>query len=214
VAHNIQGKVRKIRTLVEDPDLIANNRRILIETATKLFRVKGFHNTSTRDIAVKAGISVGAIYQYILTKEDLIVLILNSVVEIYEKTIYPLADTDQPVKERLHSAVEIYYRTINAHHEKTDVLYHNFSGFNHNTKNFLAEIEMRVRSIFVKIVEQGIADGSFITVNTVFVAHNIVSMGHMWALKRGRFRNLMTIDDYIFDQLKFLDAILIAPKSL
>lgn len=209
MTQNIQGKVKKIRTLVEDPDLIANNRRMLIETATKLFRVKGFHSTSTRDIAVKAGISVGAIYQYILTKEDLIVLILNSVVEIYEKTIYPLADTDQSVRERLRSAVDIYYRTINAHHEKTDVLYHNFSGFNHNTKSFLAEIEMRIRLIFEKIIDQGITDGSFARVNSVFIAHNIVSMAHMWALKRGRFRNVMTIDDYISEQLVLLDAVLL-----
>lgn len=208
MTQGLRVKVGKIRSLVDDQDLVSQNRRLLIETATKLFRTKGYHNTSTRDIALKAGMSVGSIYQYILEKEDLIVLILSSVVEIYEKTIYPLAEGEGGAGERLWDAVEVYYRTLDDHHAKTDVLYHNFSEFDSSTKRFLSEIEERVSGIIRTILDQGVADGDFKPVNTAFVAHNIVSMGHMWALKRGRFRDIMSIDQYIAEQHGHLAAAL------
>lgn len=213
MTQSLKVKVKKIRSLVDDQDLVLHNRRLLIDTATKLFRAKGYHNTSTREIALKAGISVGSIYQYILRKEDLIVLILSSVVEIYEKTIYPLADGRGNARERLWAAVDVYYRTLDEHHAKTDVLYHNFSEFDSSTKRFLGEIEERVSTIVRTILEQGVADGDFLPVNTAFVAHNITSMGHMWALKRGRFRDVMTVADYIAEQQAHLAAVLLPGEA-
>ena len=213
MTQSLRIKVGKIRSLVDDQDLVSQNRRLLIETATKLFRAKGYHNTSTRDIALKAGISVGSIYQYILKKEDLVVLILSSVVEIYEKAIYPLAQRKGRARDRLWDAVAVYYRTLDDHHAKTDVLYHNFSEFDATTKRFLAEIEERVSGIIKTILEQGVADGDFKPVNTSFATHNIVSMGHMWALKRGRFRDVMTIDQYIMEQLRHLELTLLQERD-
>jgi hypothetical protein len=51
----------------------------------------------------------------------------------------------------------------------------------------------------------GVAEGDFMPVDTYLIAHNIVSLGHMWALKRGRFRNLLTIDQYIAEQQRYLE---------
>lgn len=208
MAQDIRGKVRKIRTLVDDPELVAQNRQLLIETATKLFRAKGFHNTSTRDIAINAGISVGAIYQYILHKEDLVVLILNSVVEIYEKTIFQAPVLSENPTLKLKNMIDIYYRTIDEHHAKTDLLYHNFSGFDLNTKKYLSTIEEQVRQIFENILTAGIQQGFFAPANTSFLAHNIVSMAHMWALKRSRFRSIMSVDEYIDQQYNMLMSVL------
>lgn len=210
MARDLHGKVKRIRSLVDDPDLVAQNRAILIDTASKLFRANGFHSTSTRDIALHAGFSNGAIYQYILKKEDLIVLILSTVVETYEQKIYPLADSEGSPRDRLWKAVDAYYRTLDEHHAKTDLLYHNFSGFEPSTKSFLNDLEERVTSIFRTILVQGVKDGEFKPVNVVFVAHNIVSMAHMWALKRGRFRDVMSIDEYIAEQRRHLEAVLLS----
>jgi TetR/AcrR family transcriptional regulator, cholesterol catabolism regulator len=208
MSQHLRREVRKIRVLVDDAELVVANRRKLIDAATDLFRVKGFDNTSTKDIAEKAGISVGAIYQYILKKEDLVVLILSSVVEIYEQTVYPLAAAPGSAQSRLWRAVDVYYRTLDEHHAKTDVLYHNFSGFDPSTKSFLSQIEERISGIFTAIIEQGVTCGEFAAVNATFVAHNITSMAHMWALKRGRLRRRMSIDEYISNQLMQLDAVL------
>ena len=211
MAQSLRAKVGKIRSLVEDQVLVSRNRLVLIETATRLFRAKGYHNTSTRDIAQKAGMSVGSIYQYILKKEDLIVLILSSVVEIYESRIFSLAHAEGSARQRLWDAVTVYYRTLDEHHAKTDVLYHNFSEFEPATQRFLVELEDRVSGIIRTLLDQGVADGEFAPVNTIFAAHNIVSMGHMWALKRGRFKSVITIDQYIEEQQRHMAETLLPP---
>jgi AcrR family transcriptional regulator len=208
VALTLSKHVEQIRTLVDDRDLVSSNRHLLADTATRLFRAKGYHKTSTRDIATEAGMSVGAIYQYIRHKEDLVVLILQSFFEIYQKRIGSLVDAPGSATVRLHKVVDIYYRLLDEHHAKTDVLYHNFSGLGAQARNYLVDIEENVTGLMRRLLEQGIAEGAFRPVNTHFLAHNIVSMGHMWALKRRRFRNIMTLDDYIREQQTYLDMAL------
>jgi TetR/AcrR family transcriptional regulator, fatty acid metabolism regulator protein len=56
----------------------------LLEAAAEMFRETGYHNTSTAEIAERAGVVEGTIYRYFSTKRELLV----SVVErAYEKTI-------------------------------------------------------------------------------------------------------------------------------
>lgn len=205
----VRKRTQKIRALVEDAELVAANRRHLVDTTTNLLRKKGYHNTSTRDIAQAAGMSVGAIYQYIQHKEDIMVLILQAVIEVYEERFYPLAETGRPARERLWQAIGSYYRTLDEHHAKTDVLYHQFSALGAQTKKNFAQLEEKVHGIMKSILDQGVAEGDFVPVDTYLVAHNIVSLGHMWALKRGRFRNLLTIDQYIDQQQRYLEKVLI-----
>jgi len=47
-----------------------------MDTALDLFANKGFHSTSIQDIAEKAGISKGLLYNYFDSKEDLIRIII------------------------------------------------------------------------------------------------------------------------------------------
>ncbi len=47
-------------------------RRLIIETAAECFIDKGFHQTSIRDIASRAGISLGNLYNHFESKADLI----------------------------------------------------------------------------------------------------------------------------------------------
>lgn len=63
-----------IPTSVKDPELVRKRRGQIIRAATKLFARKGFHKTTIRDIAGKSGLSLGAIYEYVRSKEEIIVL--------------------------------------------------------------------------------------------------------------------------------------------
>ena len=48
-------------------------------SALKLFKEKGFHRATTREIAKAAGFSIGTLYEYIRTKEDVLYLVCNSI---------------------------------------------------------------------------------------------------------------------------------------
>lgn len=72
----------KTATLKKPPPR-ANLDRIL-QAASDLFTTQGFHGTSTRDIAAQAGVSLGNIYNYFGTKEELFVSLLAK----YEKEYF------------------------------------------------------------------------------------------------------------------------------
>lgn len=63
---------------------VLEEKRVRIEDAAKeLFIKRGFHATSMRDIANGAGTSLGNLYNYYKTKED----ILESIIARYQKVI-------------------------------------------------------------------------------------------------------------------------------
>ncbi len=56
-------------------------RNQILEVAARLFAEKGFHRTTTRDIAKAADISEGSLYNYFTSKEDLLLGIMTCLSE-------------------------------------------------------------------------------------------------------------------------------------
>src|SRR6516164_7696469 len=55
--------------------------RRIKEAARELFVAKGFDDTTTREIAVRAGVGIGTIFVYAENKRDLLFLIVNEELE-------------------------------------------------------------------------------------------------------------------------------------
>ncbi len=60
------------RTEEQNREIREKSRKLIIETALRLFSANGFHSTSINKIAKEAGIVVGLIYNYFKSKEDLL----------------------------------------------------------------------------------------------------------------------------------------------
>ena len=71
----------KVKSIVEDPQLIARRRSQLVLAAIALFSRQGFHSTTVKDIAARAQVSAGLVYQYVHDKQDLLFLALLHIVE-------------------------------------------------------------------------------------------------------------------------------------
>jgi AcrR family transcriptional regulator len=60
---------------------VAARQAQILEAAARLFAEKGYHRTTTRDIAQAADLSEGTLYNYFGSKEDLLLGILSRLVE-------------------------------------------------------------------------------------------------------------------------------------
>ena len=81
-------------------------RNRIIKTGFDLFCEKGYHNISTNEIAKKAGVSVGIIYQYFENKHDILVESMN----YYSDSImYPTLDSFGNVDFSTNNLKEIVY---------------------------------------------------------------------------------------------------------
>jgi AcrR family transcriptional regulator len=62
-------------SLAKDVDLIEKKHRQIIDGACSKFFQKGYHKTTIREIAVASGMSMGQLYHYISSKDDVLFLI-------------------------------------------------------------------------------------------------------------------------------------------
>lgn len=66
-----------------------SKRKLIIETATKIFAEKGYHTTSVQEIAEKSSMSKASIYKLFASKEDLFI----SVFEYHQNIMFEKAAT-------------------------------------------------------------------------------------------------------------------------
>ena len=77
-------------------------RRRIQETALDLFDREGFENVSVEEIAQAAGCSVGNIYHYFKSKDELAIQVTSHVDDAYSELEEAyLADTARPAREKL-----------------------------------------------------------------------------------------------------------------
>ena len=79
---------------------IEKNKLKIEQAALHLFTRKGFHGTTVREIAKKAGVSMGKLYIYYDTKEDIFIDLVNHMGEkmeaIRQKQLVPLMRSVDP----------------------------------------------------------------------------------------------------------------------
>jgi AcrR family transcriptional regulator len=101
------------------PSAIEKNKSRIEEAAKKLFIKQGFHATSMRNIAGRAGTSLGNVYNYYRTKEE----ILSSIINKYQTTIDGrlrsiFDEIDEPLKpEALMRFGGQIKKMVNDHHD-------------------------------------------------------------------------------------------------
>ncbi len=66
---------------------VGNKRERIVASAAKLFGEKGYHNTTTAEIAESAGVAAGTIYIYFSSKEELLVAVFEEFLGVHMKRL-------------------------------------------------------------------------------------------------------------------------------
>jgi len=106
----------------------AARREQILETALRLFAAQGFDATSTRQIAIEAGIAEGLIFHYFPTKANLLTTILEDRLEgrqAFRAQLRPLLeDADgKPAPEVLRAVASGWLATLRRDEELVIVLF-------------------------------------------------------------------------------------------
>lgn len=78
---------------------------LILDAALRVFSEKGFHDTRLEDIALEAGFSKGALYNYFSDKEDIFLQLLIREHEALLKELHARFDPRKPIRESLESLV-------------------------------------------------------------------------------------------------------------
>jgi AcrR family transcriptional regulator len=86
----------------------ARTRALILETALRLFRERGYEETTMRAIATEAGVSVGNAYYYFQSKEHLIQAFYDRAYLEHEAAIRDLLDGYTDLERRMVATIEAW----------------------------------------------------------------------------------------------------------
>ncbi|CEH30740.1 TetR family transcriptional regulator [Aneurinibacillus migulanus] len=189
---------KSIPSMVKDPKLIEKRREQIIEAAVELFISKGFHKTTTREISRASGFSIGTLYEYIESKEDVLYLVCDAIHAGVEKGLQEVLVNGVSGAIMLEAAIEGFLRVMDQMQDRVLLIYQEIKSLPRETMRYVLAKEEEITGFFEEILHRGRRDGSLqIDENSVkLMAHNIVVLGEMWTFRRWSLRKDYTLEEF------------------
>ncbi|WP_419961003.1 TetR/AcrR family transcriptional regulator [Psychrobacillus sp. BM2] len=198
-------KKHEVKTSVKDENLIEKRRDQMIRAAVTLFKEKGFHRATTREIAKEAGFSIGTLYEYIRTKEDVLYLVCDSIYNEVHSRLSQITLVNGTTED-LKTAIRHYYGVIDDMSDEFVVMYQESKSLPKGALEYVLTKEMEMVNIFNKIIIGCIQAGELelTEAQAHLYAHTLVVQGQMWAFRRWALRKEYTIEQFTELQIKLL----------
>ena len=194
---------KQILSSVKDHNLIEKRRNQMIKGAIILFKEKGFHRTTTREIAKESGFSIGTLYEYIRTKEDVLFLVCDAIYLQVRESLEAAIDLKNPSIESLINVVKSYFQLMDDMQEEVVIMYQEVKSLEKDTKEYVLQKERDM----VGMLERVIVTCLPITIteqDAKLLANNIFIQGQMWGFRRWMLQKQFTLDEYIDRQIHYL----------
>ncbi|MCL2436841.1 MAG: TetR/AcrR family transcriptional regulator [Clostridiales bacterium] len=143
-------------------------RELILDTSFDLFLSKGYSNTKVVDIATKAGIGKGTVYEYFESKEAIVLELVNTRAKQDYMKVFDVVEKLPTCKEQLIQYLQMQMETT--------------AKYTLNATDFRNEILRNNSEISTKIIE---AIHSIIFLHFEFI-YNVIKKG----ISSGEFKNL------------------------
>ena len=199
--------VKEVSTLVKNLDLVERRRRQIVDAAVELFIEKGFHKTTTRQIASAAGFSIGSLYEYVKSKEDILYLVCDAIHDEMIQSVTEALKRAKEARNALAEAIREYFLVCHRMSDHILLIYQETQSLPSQWRQKVLENEVRITGLFVDILARLIASGDLPEMSDKTIelaAHNIAVLGHMWTFRRWFLARHYSIEDYIDIQTSLL----------
>jgi AcrR family transcriptional regulator len=114
---------RQVISQVQSEKLILDRRERIIKAAIAVFRRSGFHVATTKDIANEAGLTQSNLYNYISSKQDVLFLVCEHLVGLYQEAVDGAIASHVDAHARLIEAFQAVIGVISSHSDEVQLLY-------------------------------------------------------------------------------------------
>ncbi len=202
---------REIVTHIKNKELVKERRRQIVDAAVKLFIQNGYHKTTTRALAKETGLSIGSLYEYITTKDDVLYLVGIAIHSEVEQGVKDALARSSQSEDPLADVIKEYFLVCNRMSDHILLMYQVTHFLPEKWQKKVLEAELRITDLFIEAMNELKKSGKLpdLDDNTILlIGHNVSVMGHTWAFRRWYFAKYFTIDEYIEQQTKFIKCFL------
>lgn len=168
----------------------------IVETCTELFVRNGYHQTSVRDIVEALGWPMGALYQHVKTKRVILEMVGHVIMNDLSRGLWEL-ELQGTYAEKLAQALRFFVTTVDRMQAKVKLIYRESASLSHEQRAVLQRAELTSRELLAALVREGITAGEFAPTDPDLIAHDIIALGHMWALKDWALSPAIDVDTYV-----------------
>lgn len=199
-------KKREVQASVKDERLVKKRRDQMIKGAVTLFIQKGFHRTTTREIAKASGFSIGTLYEYIRTKEDVLYLVCDSIYDQVAERLQKGLDTKKGTLESLKQGIADYFKVVDEMQDEVLVMYQEVKALTKDALPYVLKKEIEMVGMFEHVITLCVENGELDLPEEKIkmIAHNIFVQGQMWAFRRWSLQKMYSIEEYIQPQTNLL----------
>ncbi|KYG90201.1 TetR/AcrR family transcriptional regulator [Metasolibacillus sp. FSL H7-0170] len=195
----------QVETSVKDAQLIEFRRQQIINAAIVLFKEKGFHRATTREIAKVAGFSIGTLYEYVRTKEDVLYLLCDSIYHEVKQRLDRFPQHSGTIDE-LKEAIKQYFLLIDSMTDAFTIMYQESKSLSKEALHYVLNKELEMVALFQNILKN-CAEQEVLRLSEqeLFLAANhIVIQGQSWAFRKWALHKHCTVDEFIAYQTNTL----------
>jgi len=201
------NRTKDIPTQVKDPELVERRRRQIADAAVQLFIAKGFHKTTTRQIASAAGFSIGSLYEYFASKEDILYMVCESIHAEVERGVTMAMSRATGGQSALREVIREYFMICDRMSDFILLIYQETQSLPSQWQNRVLENELRITGLFIEALARIASTGELPNLDERSIeltAHNIVVLGHMWTFRRWFLTRHYSTEDYINLQTRLI----------
>ena len=148
----------------------------IIETATQLFKSKGYSGTSMRDLATEVGLVVGGLYSHVNSKDEILQNICFDMANKFLHHIDNVLSVENfSNEEKLDQAIQGHVRIISADINATSVFWNEWKYLPDPWLSDFSKMQIEYESKFRSILENGMAAGEFSIIDPSFTTMAILS---------------------------------------
>lgn len=193
----------QIQSSIKDFELVEKRRKQIIKASIRLFKEKGFHKTTTREIAKGSGFSIGTLYEYVRTKEDVLFLVYGAIYNKVHERLEMTIDYKRPSIENLIAVVESYIRLMDDMQEEVVIMYQEMKSLKETTKEYVLEKERELVGMLKQLIRT-CHPNAITERDAELIANNIFIQGQMWGFRRWALHKQFTLEEYTERQVYYL----------
>ena len=199
---------REVEAQIKNERLITERRNQIIKGAVQVFSQKGFHNATVREIADASGMTMGTMYNYVRTKEDILYIVYDHMTNILTCGMQEAMAGIEDPRQQLRAALRKNMDLIEEYQDIVMFLYTESSSHSRESLHTVLAQESRYIEVFQDLLTRSFEkNGETVSefylklVADILAYMPVILTMRRWSLKR-RFDSMEDVKEGILDFLK------------
>ena len=195
---------------VKKEEKVVKNLERIFSATLRISNRKGFQAMSMRDLSREANLSMGALYSYFASKEELLAMLQNQRRTVTKRILDERISQESKPGDRLRAAILTHLYLSEAMQPWFYFSYMEAKNLSKKEQDLAVASELYTEKLLADILNQGRIQGAFELRDSQLTASVIKAMLQDWYLKRRKYaKRRVSVDQYARFVLEFVEAFIL-----